>query len=335
MGLLLHRRQNGADDNSFAFSLTVIAACLLIVSCSAEGALTPPADIVQTASTPLIQADPPPPAQLAAAAVNTQTVPREATLPSYENLIASQLSGEPMAHALPRVQAALPSADAEAPDGSLQGPPAAVAQDPPRQVAYVPRLSQGATPAWLGGMPQAERACRKRLKRLGVVFEDIPRIGNGGACGIEHPVKLTGLSGGIEVVPAAKLNCQVTEAFAQWVKSELAPAARIRYLSGIRSIHQMSSYSCRTMNSRRGAPMSEHARGNAIDIGKITLNSGRKIAVRKPGLFAFRQKGLLNSVRADSCKYFTTVLGPGSDRHHKDHFHFDLRARKGGARHCD
>jgi hypothetical protein len=28
------------------------------------------------------------------------------------------------------------------------------------------------------------------------------------------------------------------------------------------------------------------------------------------------------------------VLGPGSDRYHKDHFHFDLRARKSGYRHC-
>jgi len=218
----------------------------------------------------------------------------------------------------------------------LEDRPVAVEEKPVRLASLMPRFSNPvSTPQWAGGMPQAEKACRQRLKRLGVTFRDLPAINSGKGCSIPYPVELTKLSGGIEIKPAAKLNCQVTEAFAQWVKNELAPAARTRYLSGVRSINQLSSYSCRTMNSKRGAPMSEHAKGNAIDVGKITLNNGRAILVRQPGLFAFRQKSMLNNIRADSCKYFTTVLGPGSDVHHKDHFHFDLRTRKGGYRHCD
>lgn len=208
--------------------------------------------------------------------------------------------------------------------------------DPEPKYAYVPRLSDpAAAPEWAGGMPAAERTCRQQLKRLGVTFRDLPAIGTGTACSIPYPVEMTALSGGIKIKPAAKLNCQITAAFAGWVKNDLAPSTRSRYLSGIASINQLSSYSCRTMNSRRGAPMSEHARGNAIDVGKITLNSGKVIAVREPGFFAFREKSLLKNVRADSCKYFTTVLGPGSDRYHKDHFHFDLRKRRAGYRHCD
>jgi hypothetical protein len=57
--------------------------------------------------------------------------------------------------------------------------------------------------------------------------------------------------------------------------------------------------------------------------------------VRKKGLFSFREGGLLKSVRGDSCKYFNTVLGPGSNKEHWNHFHFDLRSRKGGRRYCD
>ncbi len=45
---------------------------------------------------------------------------------------------------------------------------------------------------------------------------------------------------------------------------------------------------------------------------RIELNSGRDIDVRKPGWFAFRQRGFLNTVRADGCNYFTTVLGPAT-----------------------
>jgi len=205
-----------------------------------------------------------------------------------------------------------------------------------QMAGLMPRVSNPmSVPKWAGGMPAAEKACRNRLKRLGVTYRDLPAINSGKGCSIPHPIEVTGLSGGIEIKPAAKLNCQITDAFAQWVKNELAPAARLRYLSGVSSIRQLSSYSCRTMNSKRGAPMSEHASGNAIDVGKITLNNGQAIDVKKPGFFSFREKSLLKTVRNDSCKYFNTVLGPGSDVHHKDHFHFDLRARKAGYRHCD
>ncbi|WP_204302975.1 extensin family protein, partial [Klebsiella pneumoniae] len=90
-------------------------------------------------------------------------------------------------------------------------------------------------------------------------------------------------------------------------------STRLRYLSGVNTIHQASSYSCRTMSNRPGANMSEHSKGNALDIAKITLNNGTDIKVQKPGFFAFRQRGLLNNVRSDACDYFTTVLGPGYD----------------------
>ena len=221
--------------------------------------------------------------------------------------------------------------------GAVALPDASPAGDKPVKLAgLMPRISNlMSAPKWAGGMPAAEKACRTRLKRLGVTFRDLPAINSGKGCSIPYPIEVTKLSGGIEIKPAAKLNCQITDAFAQWVKNELAPAARLRYLSGVSSIRQLSSYSCRTMNSKRGAPMSEHAKGNAIDVGKITLNNGQAISVKKPGFFSFREKSLLKTVRSDSCKYFTTVLGPGSDIHHKDHFHFDLRTRKTGYRHCD
>ena len=203
------------------------------------------------------------------------------------------------------------------------------------QVAFLPRLSNPMhMPETMGGMPASEKACRQRLQRLGVSFRDVPRVARGRSCGIDWPIELSGLSGGIRIKPAAKVNCQITEAFARWVKNELVPSTRVRYLSGVSAIHQMSSYSCRTMNSQKGAAMSEHAKGNAIDVGKIVLKNGKAISIEKKGFFAFREKGLLKAVRGDSCKYFSTVLGPGSDRFHKDHFHFDLRARKSGYRHC-
>lgn len=184
-------------------------------------------------------------------------------------------------------------------------------------------------------MPSSEISCRRELSRLGVKFVDKPAISNGPTCGIPWPVEVRGFASGIQMRPAIKLNCQVTLAFAKWVKNELNPSARLRYWSGVKTIIPMGGYSCRRMNSSKRNPWSEHARGNAIDVGKFVLNSGKTIDVRKKSIFAFRERGLLNAVRDDSCKYFHTVLGPGSDPFHKDHFHFDLRARKSGYRHCD
>ncbi|MDO1584664.1 extensin-like domain-containing protein [Rhizobium oryzicola] len=193
------------------------------------------------------------------------------------------------------------------------------------------------TPRAPAQMPASEVACRAELRRMGVQYRDLATINDGPSCGIPYPVELSGLAGGIDVKPATKLNCQTTLAFAKWVKNELQPAARTRYWSGVKTIQSMGGYSCRRMNNsnQRYNPMSEHAHGNAIDVGAFVLNNGHDIDVRKKGLFSFREGGLLKSVRSDSCKYFNTVLGPGSNAEHWNHFHFDLRSRASGNRYCD
>jgi hypothetical protein len=199
-----------------------------------------------------------------------------------------------------------------------------------------PMISRPA-PVDPGVMPASELACRRELKRMGVVYADKPPIAQGPACQVPYPISLQGLSGNIGVRPAVTLNCQVTLAFAKWVKNELAPSARFRYWSGIKTIQPLGGYSCRRMNNSRQKynPMSEHAHGNAIDVGKFVLKSGHEIDVRKKGLFSFREGRLLQAVRSDSCKYFNTVLGPGSNPEHWNHFHFDLRSRQSGRAYCD
>jgi hypothetical protein len=177
-------------------------------------------------------------------------------------------------------------------------------------------------------MPASEVACRQQLRRLGVTYRDLAPINEGGSCQIDYPVQVSGLSGNIRMSPAATLSCDMAAAFASWTKNELAPAARWRFMSGVDTIHQGSSYSCRRIAGT--STPSEHSRGNALDVMRIALNNGRDIDVRKPGWFAFRQRSLLNNVRAGGCQYFTTVLGPGYNADHADHFHFDIKQRRNG-----
>ncbi len=194
--------------------------------------------------------------------------------------------------------------------------------DPPMSTA--PRYEAPTAP---DVMPADEIACRQELKRLKVAYRDLPRIGDGGSCGIDYPVQVTAI-GSVGMKPAATLTCNMAATFATWTRKELVPAARTRYFSGVRTIHQGSSYSCRKIAGSR--VLSEHGKGNALDIMSIELNNGKDIDVRKPGLFAFRERSLLNTVRADGCQYFNTVLGPGYNKDHADHFHFDVKARRNG-----
>ena len=47
------------------------------------------------------------------------------------------------------------------------------------------------------------------------------------------------------------------------------------------------------------------------------------------------ERGFLRVVRSEACGDFSTVLGPGSDSHHRDHFHLDLQERRSGSSYCN
>lgn len=205
----------------------------------------------------------------------------------------------------------------------------------PYMVAY-PKLDDPsnepqAAPMRPAVMPADEVDCRADLKKLDVEYRDLPRISNGAACGIDYPVKVSAI-GSVQMKPAATVTCAMAASFAAWTKRDLVPAARLRYFSGVKTIHQGSSYSCRKIAGSR--TLSEHGKGNALDIMRIELNNGRDIDVEKPGLFAFRTRGFLNTIRADGCSYFNTVLGPGYNYDHRNHFHFDIKQRRNGYRAC-
>jgi hypothetical protein len=75
----------------------------------------------------------------------------------------------------------------------------------------------------------------------------------------------------------------------------------------------------------RGAKISEHGKGRAIDISAFVLSDGKVLTVAED------YGRLLKRIYKAGCGYFRTTLGPGSDGYHEDHFHFDTSARSSGA----
>ena len=143
------------------------------------------------------------------------------------------------------------------------------------------------------------------------------------------------LTGATAVQPTATLACPIVSALDTWFASGVQPAAMRWFGQPVAEIRQISAYSCRGMNGQRGAPISEHAFGNALDIASFTLADGRKVAVKTGWRGAPEEQGFLRDVHAAACQHFTTVLAPGSNVYHYDHIHVDLSRRASGRSVCN
>ncbi len=144
-------------------------------------------------------------------------------------------------------------------------------------------------------------------------------------CGIKEPVRITSVDG-VALSQPAVINCDTARALKTWVRKGLKPAFGRKDVVGLRIA---ASYACRPRNNIRGAKISEHGRGNAIDIAAIILADGKDIVVAEDWR---RSAGKpMRKAHKAACGPFSTTLGPESDRHHRDHLHFDIARQRGGA----
>ena len=147
-----------------------------------------------------------------------------------------------------------------------------------------------------------------------------------GACGIKNAYTVREVAG-IKLSRPATLNMKTAKALDKWIRNGAIPAIGSKG-GGLTEITVAASYACRTRNHRRGAKLSEHAKGNAIDISAFRLANGTRITVLDD--WNSRNGRILKKMHRAACGPFGTVLGPNSDRFHRDHFHFDTASHRGG-----
>ncbi|MBP2534947.1 extensin-like domain-containing protein [Agrobacterium tumefaciens] len=184
--------------------------------------------------------------------------------------------------------------------------------------------------------PAALQTCLGALKEIGAEFKQLEPIRDAEqGCGIEAPVELSVVLPGIKLEPSGTMRCETALALSRWTKEMMLPAAALALPEKkVTAIANASTYICRNRNSAENGKISEHAKGNAVDISTISFDKGEPL-VMKPRVEDGTPEGAFQrTITAAACLFFRTVLSPGSDATHQDHLHLDVLERKGSYLYC-
>lgn len=167
--------------------------------------------------------------------------------------------------------------------------------------------------------------CRKRLELIATVVP-MPRLIGPGACRVGDALEIDGVrlpdGGEVALHPAPLLRCEMAEQLAAWVREDAVPGIA-KAGGALKRIETYDDFECRGRNRVNGAKLSEHCKGNAVDVRAFALADNRVLMLTDETV----AKPLREEIRASACARFTTVLGPGSDSHHESHIHLDLAER--------
>jgi hypothetical protein len=178
----------------------------------------------------------------------------------------------------------------------------------------------------------SERQCLTRLGAAEASFTPLPDKYYGAGCSTLGTVQLAALRGDHASLAISNLGpvaCPLADTFAAWARYGVDRAARVMLGSALVRIETFGSYNCRTVAGTDR--LSAHATGNAIDVAAFDLADGRRITVKggwSGGTPA--EKEFLRVIHKSACKRFGTVLGPGYNAAHQDHFHLET----GGGSFC-
>lgn len=137
-------------------------------------------------------------------------------------------------------------------------------------------------------------------------------------CGLADGVRVTSVSG-VRLSQAATIDCATAKGLNTWVKDVLQPA----YGGEVAELRVAAHYICRPRNNKKGAKVSEHGRGKAIDITGFVFKNGKTVMVLGGYNTTMRR------VHQSACGIFNTTLGPGSDGYHEDNLHYDTAGGRG------
>jgi len=170
--------------------------------------------------------------------------------------------------------------------------------------------------------------CRAAIRKAGAVFVPLADREGVNGCGWHDAVRLSAI-GEARLSSPTVLACPLTASLVLFDRRVLQPGSRTMFGSPVRVIEHVGSYACRNIYHREAAPLSAHARAEAIDLTGFRLADGRRISIARDWNQG-RDGMFLHALQEHGCRYFGILLGPDYNAAHRTHFH----AESGGFGYC-
>ncbi len=197
--------------------------------------------------------------------------------------------------------------------------------------------------AWSLAAREDGAKCREELKAAHFKFQALPdktqRDKSG--CGIPHGVVVVRGPTGIAYEPPITVDCSLARALAS-VERIVQEEAELHLGARIVRIGNLGAFACRPRNHRKGASLSAHAFGSAVDLSSFQPAKGSAAIVARdyaPPAASLASRSATGRTTAREARHLflhavfsrlrhheadlTYTVGPDKDRAHHDHFHLD------------
>ncbi len=213
------------------------------------------------------------------------------------------------------------------------GPSVAASQT--AEAPFAPSPAEANHAAWDRLAVLDGSACREKLAQSGVRFRALPdqSAPNDEGCGIPHGVLVTQGPLGIKYSPPLQVDCSLALELGA-IERAIQEQANEQLGSPVVKVNVFGSYSCRKVRGGVSGNLSEHAVGNAIDIGGFVPRRGGAISVARdylpmqpeaPHAKSRFLRAVFRALQAE--KSITYVIGPETRADHHDHIHIDRAPR--------
>ncbi len=177
-------------------------------------------------------------------------------------------------------------------------------------------------------------ACRAELKEAGFKFQSMPdrKERDKSGCGIPHGVIVIKGPTGIVYAPPITVDCTFARALGG-VEKIVQEEADTHLKSKIVRITNVGGFACRPRNFRKGASLSAHAVGSALDLSIFHPKTGEPAIIDRdydePPRSTAKQDDRRRFLRAVYQRLrrreadLTYIVGPDFNAVHHNHFHLD------------
>jgi hypothetical protein len=175
--------------------------------------------------------------------------------------------------------------------------------------------------------PGRGEQCKAALNAAGASYKWVG-VTTEGSCTIGNAVELVSVTTNADTIGFRQkpvVACEFAALLARWAGEVAGPVVAGHAGVKLQAIITGPGIVCRNRAGGAKTRISEHAKGNALDITGLRLSDSRFLQIG--GELGKPEQLALKALRTSACGYFTTVLGPGSNSSHQHHFHFDHAKR--------